>query len=172
MSKRGFHGFHHAASSSSRSQKWHEEARSRHQHPRARHAVDGILAITGCQVEEEPLWLCGRRGPCDKGRHNEGGAFSGKPPITSDTYCIIASCEQSQYVIATIPTQDVSRALSFLRKSEAQTDLRFVMAESTSKSKRKDGPSGEIVLAHKAIFARHSSLMRNIFDIAEKKQVQ
>ena len=75
-------------------------------------------------------------------------------------------------IIATIPTQDVSRALSFLRKSEAQTDLRFVMAESTSKSKRKDGPSGEIVLAHKAIFARHSSLMRNIFDIAEKKQVQ
>ena len=43
---------------------------------------------------------------------------------------------------------------------------------STSKSKKKDGPSGEIVLAHKAIFARHSSLMRNIFDIAEKKQVQ
>ena len=45
------------------------------------------------------------------------------------------------------------------------------MAASTSKPKRKDGPSGEIVLAHKAIFARHSSLMRDIFDVAEKKQV-
>ena len=63
--------------------------------------------------------------------------------------------------------------MSFLRKSEAQTDLRFVMAASTaSKPKLKDGPGGEIVLAHKAIFARHSTLMRDIFDIAEKKQVQ
>ena len=67
----------------------------------------------------------------------------------------------------------MSRALSFLRKSEAQTDLRFVMAASNaSKAKKKDGPGGEIVFAHKAIFARHSTLMRDIFDIAEKKQVQ
>ena len=67
----------------------------------------------------------------------------------------------------------MSRALSFLRKSEAQTDLRFVMAASNaSRAKKKDGPGGEIVLAHKAIFARHSTLMRDIFDIAEKKQVQ
>ena len=67
----------------------------------------------------------------------------------------------------------MSRALSFLRKSEAQTDLRFVMAASNaSRAKKNDGPGGEIVLAHKAIFARHSTLMRDIFDIAEKKQVQ
>ena len=45
-------------------------------------------------------------------------------------------------------------------------------ASNASKAKKKDGPGGEIVFAHKAIFARHSTLMRDIFDIAEKKQVQ
>jgi len=65
--------------------------------------------------------------------------------------------------------QDVSRALSFLRKCEAQTDLRFVMAANRKSSKLKDGGSG-IVFAHKAIFARHSALLTEIFNIAEKKQ--
>ena len=45
------------------------------------------------------------------------------------------------------------------------------MAANRKSSKLKDGGSGEIVFAHKAIFARHSALLTEIFNIAEKKQV-
>ncbi len=46
-----------------------------------------------------------------------------------------------------------------MRKDEKQTDLRFLMA------------SKKTVYAHKAIFAPHSSLLRELFNIAERKQV-
>ena len=74
---------HHASSTSARSQEWHEKAWPRLQRPRNLCAVilDSPLAIAGRQVEEEPLWLCGRRERRDKGRHAEGGTFSGKLPI-------------------------------------------------------------------------------------------
>ena len=55
--------------------------------------------------------------------------------------------------------QDLTRSLSFMRKDEAQTDLRFIMA------------GKKVAYAHKAIFAQHSRLLQELFEIADRKQV-
>ena len=63
--------------------------------------------------------------------------------------------------------QDINRSLSFLRKNEKFSDLKFVCI-----SYEKDGSvKSNIVSAHIALFRQISPLLSELFEITDKKQV-
>jgi hypothetical protein len=62
--------------------------------------------------------------------------------------------------------QDINRSLSYLRKNEKFTDLRFVCQSGSGKAKK-----SVTISAHQAIFAAKSRLMAKLFEISHEKQV-
>ena len=63
--------------------------------------------------------------------------------------------------------QDINRSLSFLRKNEKFSDLKFVCI-----SYEEDGSvKSNIVSAHIALFRQISPLLSELFEITDKKQV-
>ena len=57
----------------------------------------------------------------------------------------------------------MTRGLGFLRHNEKLTDLRFLCSSGNKKAKS--------VMAHKAVFAQHSKLLADFFDVCKREQV-
>jgi hypothetical protein len=67
--------------------------------------------------------------------------------------------------------QDVNRSLSFLRKDERFCDLAFVCHPPEAVTGSSKAKKPKRIYAHQAVFQPHSELIRDLVDIAHKKQV-